>query len=432
MEPGTQLGAYEILRKLGEGGMGAVYEARHTLIGRHAAVKVLLPSYSQDQAIVSRFFNEARAATAVADPGIVQIFDFGYHSDGSAYLVMEYLEGEPLDLRLRRVGRLAPLDVARIGRQVATALSAAHKRGIVHRDLKPENVFLVLDPEVMGGERAKVLDFGIAKLASDDPTRPATRTGAVIGTPEYMSPEQCRGAGSVQIDHRADIYALGCILFALATGRPPFQGEGVGDLIVAHITQQPVPPSAFAPVPPELDAIVMRCLAKNPADRFQSMTDLAQALATVAQNATGPVARIEPYTSAPTPIEMAPRVTPGTITGGAAELQPSSPRRRRTIVIASTAAAAVAIGMTVILLVGGARTQDKPAAAPPVAVPEAPPPPSDAAAAAPIDATVVATPTPDAAPPTPDAAPPAKHVTHHDKKPDKKPACPPDDIYCVE
>src|SRR5215831_7896328 len=148
MQPGTTIGAYRIVGRIGEGGMGVVYEAVHTLLGRRAAIKVLLPEFSQNQTIVSRFFNEARAATAVADPGIVQIFDFGYHSDGSAYIVMEFLDGESLGMRLHRVGRLPVDNAARISRQVAMALATAHRGGIVHRDLKPENVFLVADTEV--------------------------------------------------------------------------------------------------------------------------------------------------------------------------------------------------------------------------------------------------------------------------------------------
>ncbi len=226
---GSVIGSYRVLRKLGEGGMGAVYVAEHALIGRKAAIKVLLPSLSANQDIVQRFFNEARAATAIQDAGIVQIFDFGYHTDGSAYIVMEYLEGETLDARLRRLGRLHPHDAVRIMRQSAGSLAAAHSRGIIHRDLKPENIFLVRDAEVAGGERPKILDFGIAKLTGDAGNKVKTHTAAIMGTPWFMSPEQCRGAG--HIDHRSDIYALGCVLFQLVTGQPPFDGEGAGDTI---------------------------------------------------------------------------------------------------------------------------------------------------------------------------------------------------------
>src|SRR5215510_6594604 len=184
--------------------MGAVFLAEHTLIGRRAAIKVLLPALSQQREIVDRFFNEARATTSIPDPGIVQVFDFGFNVDGSAYIVMEFLEGEPLDKRLTRLGLLAASDALRITRQVSGSLGAAHARGIVHRDLKPDNIFMVRDPEAPGGERPKILDFGIAKLGGDNPSRMRTQTGALMGTPVYMSPEQCRGAGLV--DHRSDIY----------------------------------------------------------------------------------------------------------------------------------------------------------------------------------------------------------------------------------
>src|SRR5512140_2836035 len=228
---GAIVGTYRVLRKLGEGGMGAVFIGEHTLLGRKAAIKVLLPELSAHEEIVQRFFNEARAVTQISDPGIVQVFDFGHHTDGSAYIIMELLEGEPMDQRLARIGRMVPVDAMRIGRLVCSSLGHAHGKGIVHRDLKPENIFLVGDPAVTGGERAKILDFGIAKLSGDEPGRMKTRTGAVMGTPVYMSPEQCRGSGVV--DHRADIYSIGCVMMTMITGRPPFDGAGSGELIVA-------------------------------------------------------------------------------------------------------------------------------------------------------------------------------------------------------
>lgn len=277
---GTSIGPYRIVRKLGEGGMGAVWLGEHTLLGRRAAIKVLLREFSAKQEIVQRFFNEARAVTAIADPGIVQVFDFGYHVDGSAFLVMEVLEGEAMDARLRRIGRFTPVDAVRLMAQIATSLGAAHGKGVVHRDLKPENIFIVGDPAVTGGERSKILDFGIAKLAGDEPGKIKTRTGIVMGTPVYMSPEQCRGMSN--IDARSDIYALGCVLFTMLCGRPPFEAEGSGDLIIAHVRDTPPTPSTVAPgIPPELDAVVLRCLAKDPAQRFQSTAELVHALASV-------------------------------------------------------------------------------------------------------------------------------------------------------
>jgi eukaryotic-like serine/threonine-protein kinase len=283
MVVGTQVGAYRVLQQIGEGGMGTVWLAEHMMLGRRAAIKLLHPMFTARPDIVTRFFNEARAATAISDPGIVQIFDFGHHVDGSAYIAMEMLEGEPLDKRLRRLGRLAIADALRVMRQVASTLGVAHQRGIVHRDLKPENIYLVRDPEVIGGERAKVLDFGIAKLTGDASVK--TNTSAVMGTPAYMSPEQCRGAG--QVDQRSDVYALGCMLFALITGAPPFDVEGAGEIIAMHL-REPAPAlsSRVYGIPPELEAIVAHCLAKDPAHRYTSGTELAAAIGAVLGSAS--------------------------------------------------------------------------------------------------------------------------------------------------
>jgi tRNA A-37 threonylcarbamoyl transferase component Bud32 len=372
---GAVIGGHRLVAQLGEGGMGAVYLAEHLLLGRRAAVKVLLPALSARPEIVQRFFNEARAVTAIADPGIVQVFDFGYHTDGSAFLVMELLEGEPLDARLRRNGRLLAVDALRIGRQLASSLAAAHARGIVHRDLKPENVFLVGDAEVAGGERVKILDFGIAKLSEEAPRGQRTMAGVLMGTPAYMSPEQCRGA--VELDHRSDIYALGCVLFHLVVGRPPFIADGVGDIIASHLRTPAIAPSLFVGgVMPEVDAIVLRCLAKAPAERFASMADLAAAIAAVLTRlAPGPLsgAHAVPYLAGATPPPAA--AAPTTLGGSAAAVARAPAGRGRavaTLVVAALAVAAVAIG----LRPGG--DQAAPAA---VAV-------DDAVAAAAIDAAI--------------------------------------------
>src|SRR5215207_3062072 len=188
---GTRVGAYRVLERIGNGGMGSVWLAEHAMLGRRAAIKMLHPELSSRPEIVQRFFNEARAATTISDPGIVQIFDFGQHTDGSAYIVMELLAGEPLNRRLALHGAMELPDALRLMRQVASTLGAAHAHGIVHRDLKPANVFIVRDPEVAGGERTKILDFGIAKLLGDRGGL-QTETSMVMGTPVYMSPEQCR------------------------------------------------------------------------------------------------------------------------------------------------------------------------------------------------------------------------------------------------
>lgn len=260
--------------------MGAVYCARHALINKKVAVKVLLPQFSNNEEIVSRFFNEAKATTMIDHPGIVELFDFGHLEDGSAYIVMEHLGGESMDARIERVKRLPVAEAARIVQRIAGILSAAHRHGIVHRDLKPDNIFLVPDPGVTEGERPKVLDFGIAKLSGEDSSTGSsvrTRTGVVIGTPVYMSPEQCKGAGKV--DHRADIYSLGCILFELLCGRPPFEGDGAGEILAAHIHVPPPDPRTIEPaVPLGLATLLFRSLAKDPSERIQSMDEFADAL----------------------------------------------------------------------------------------------------------------------------------------------------------
>jgi serine/threonine-protein kinase len=281
--------------------MGVVYLGQHTLLGRRAAIKVLLPALSARPDIVNRFFNEARAVTSISDPGIVQVFDFGYHTDGSAFIVMEFLEGEALDQRLAKLRRFSVHEALRLGRQMASSLAAAHAQHIVHRDLKPENIFLVRDAEVASGERTKILDFGIAKLSDDHPGKLKTNAGALMGTPVYMSPEQCRGL--TDIDHRSDIYALGCVVFHLIVGRPPFEGEGMGDIISAHIREPaPAPSSLVAGIPPSVDALVLRCLAKAPADRYQSMAELAAALGQLLQYV--PVEAASPYAQGAEPGAM--------------------------------------------------------------------------------------------------------------------------------
>jgi serine/threonine-protein kinase len=274
---GQQIGSYTILKKLGEGGMGAVYLAQHTRIGSRVAIKVLLPRHSDNHEVVTRFFNEARATAQIKHPGLIDVYDFGELPDGSAYLVMQWLEGESLATRIDR-GPLEPTLLAEIGRQLCAAVGAAHAHGIIHRDLKPDNVFLVPDAELPHGLRIKVLDFGIAKLTNVKTSTVKTHSQMLLGSPAYMSPEQCRGAGAV--DHRTDLYAIGCILYEMACGHPPFVYEGVGETINAHICETPTQPAALAPdLTAELNEIIVRCLAKRPEDRHANADELMQALA---------------------------------------------------------------------------------------------------------------------------------------------------------
>jgi len=269
---GTSLGNYRLDSELGTGGMGTVYRATHEVLGKTAAVK-LLHGDDMNPMLVHRFINEAKAASAIQHPGIVEVFDFGTSEDGRAFLVMEFLAGESLARRIESRGRLPASEASRIARDIAGALAAAHRRGIIHRDLKPDNVFLVPDGE--RGERPKLLDFGIAKLVGSDASH--TETGALIGTPLYMAPEQARAARD--IDARADLYSLGCILHEMLVGAPPFVAEGAGELIALHMFGKALRPSLRVPgVSPALDAIVLRLLEKEPAARFACAEDVIAAL----------------------------------------------------------------------------------------------------------------------------------------------------------
>jgi hypothetical protein len=271
---GRIVGNYEILAPLGEGGMGMVYRGVHMSLRRPAAIKVLLPQHSSNPDLLRRFFNEARATTAIAHPGIVNVFDFGRSDSGQAYIAMELLAGSSLaDSQAARAWDSHTVLV--MARQIASALGAAHDVGVVHRDLKPDNIFVCPDPDVPGGSRIKLLDFGIAKLTEKSEfslSNSHTQTGSLIGTPAYMSPEQCRGVG---VDFRTDLYALGCILFELFTGQQVFTGEGAGDLLVAHIATEP---RNVKMIRPELSdgiaELVSWLLRKDPEQRPCSCTEL--------------------------------------------------------------------------------------------------------------------------------------------------------------
>ncbi len=273
---GNTFGSYRIVHRIGEGGMGEVYLAEHMHMQRMAAIKVLRPQYAANVELVERFFAEARSANLINHPAIVEIYDCATLPDGSAYIVMEYLEGQTLGAALGRLGCVSEaLTLVDLSWQIATALQAAHDKGIIHRDLKPDNIFLTFLPDQAPNPVVKILDFGIAKLLHS--TVKATQTGSLLGTPLYMSPEQARGSGLV--DHRTDIYSQGCIMFEMTTGRPPFVREGVGELIIAHASEIPPAPSIIKPsIPPEIDQLIIQMLAKNPAHRPQSMQEIATRL----------------------------------------------------------------------------------------------------------------------------------------------------------
>jgi len=275
---GTLVGTYRVEDKIGEGGMGCVYLAVHPVIGKRVAIKVLHGYLATDREIVSRFFTEARAVTRVGHRNIVDVLDSGVTDGGICYMTMELLEGESLASLIERERRLPLVRSVNIGLQVADALDASHKAGIVHRDLKPENVHL--GPGTDGADLVKVLDFGIAKLMGDRERSNVghrTRSGVVIGTPAYMSPEQC--AGQVDIDSRTDIYALGTILFHMLAGRCPFEEENVGRMLLMQMTQRVPKLRELRPeLPAAVEAAVDRALQKNRDARFQTAGEFAQAL----------------------------------------------------------------------------------------------------------------------------------------------------------
>ena len=260
LEIGQKVGEYEIQKKIGQGGFGAVFKATHPLIGKDVAIKVLSRKFSSDPEMVSRFIAEARAVNQIRNRHIIDIFGFGQLADGRAYYVMEYLEGEPLDALTDR-GRVGLPTALPILTSLAKALDAAHAKGIAHRDLKAENVFLMRDPD--GGMFPKLLDFGIAKLlGSDETLKHKTRTGAPIGTPYYRSPEQCRGR---DVDQRTDIYAFGVLCYLMLTGSYPHDGDDYMDILMKQIQEDPALPSQVADdLPAGIDDAIMWMMAKDP------------------------------------------------------------------------------------------------------------------------------------------------------------------------
>jgi serine/threonine-protein kinase len=349
IEPGFAIGEYRIEGPLGKGGMGAVYAARQPEIGARVAIKVLAADLSRDPRLVRRFMDEARAVNQIRHPNIIDIFAFGRLADGRHYFVMEHLEGETLAARLAR-GPLPVSEARRLLAQICEGLAAAHAEQIVHRDLKPENVWIAAPKH--GQPYAKILDFGIAKLLVSREAAPggATEAGLAMGTPHFMSPEQCRGD---PVDHRTDIYAMGVLLYLMWSGHLPFEGTSFVAVATQQITATPAPPSAYRPVPARLERLILRCLEKDPANRPQSAQalrdDLDAALAEAMPGETlAPVARETAAGVAPVP----------------------KPARRRRLVIAG---AAVLAGATIV---AGAirlpRHEPAPASPAPVAAPVAP------------------------------------------------------------
>jgi serine/threonine-protein kinase len=272
---------YRIIRILGEGGMGQVYLAEHVAIQRRIALKVLRAEYAHRGEMVSRFQQEAISASRIKHPNVLDVFDFGRLENGCFFLAMEFLEGNDLAEEMSRRRVLDPMTGVRVALDVCRGLSAAHAKGVVHRDLKPENVFLQKSAD--SPDTVKIVDFGIAQLRTDEEAagsqrRRLTRTGMIFGTPEYMSPEQAAGK---RADHRADIYALGIMMYEMFTGSVPFADETFLGVLQRHATEVPPAMSSVLPdlaISPQLQAVVMKALAKNPDERFESMNDLAHAI----------------------------------------------------------------------------------------------------------------------------------------------------------
>jgi serine/threonine-protein kinase len=267
------IGRYEIIDQLGEGAMGAVYRGRDPVMGREVAVKTILAvalASQQSGEYRTRFYREARAAGALAHPGIVPVFDVG-EQDDMPYLVMEFVQGQTLADAMKKGQRFTMERVCEIGQQIAEALGYAHRKGVIHRDIKPANI-LMTSKEVHGIERPRITDFGVAKLAAGD----ITSTGQMLGTPAFMPPEQFTGA---PVDARTDLFSLGVILYWMATGEQPFPGETMTTVSYKIVHTEPVPPAKLNPaIPAGMEAVILKCLSKSPLDRYQTGDELARAL----------------------------------------------------------------------------------------------------------------------------------------------------------
>jgi serine/threonine protein kinase len=387
LEPGHIVGEYRIDGKLGQGAFGTVYRAVHPLIDKLVAIKVLARRYSVDPEMVSRFIAEARAVNQIRNRNIIDIFSFGGLEDGRQYYVMEYLDGEPFDATLDRIGKLPLAQALPILRGVAKALDAAHAKGIAHRDLKAENVFLATDPD--GGVWPKLLDFGIAKLlAPDDGLKHKTRTGMPVGTPYYMSPEQCRGK---DVDHRTDYYAFGILAYRALAGTFPFDADNPMSILMQQVNVDAEPPSTHAPeLPAAIDDVVLWLMAKDPNDRPPDLRTAMRAFEEAAQSVGVDIRPTQSWDLQSGPHGGLQTQPPVAVPRRSVSIAPAT-KSRLPILVGVLAVAAVALGVLVAKKRMAAPAQQ------PAAVAVSQPPAVDAAAA---DAPAAEAPTPTPAEPT--------------------------------
>jgi tRNA A-37 threonylcarbamoyl transferase component Bud32 len=381
----TLEGRYQVVRLLGSGGMGAVYEGRHVVVGKRVAIKFLHAEFAANEEVLKRFYREAQAAAAIGHKSIIDIMDVGVSPESEPYLVMEYLEGEDLDGMLLRTGALSVEAACGILEPALLALEAAHAKGIVHRDLKPANIFLVRNEG--SAPTVKLIDFGISKFTGGNKESRLTRTGSLLGTPAYMSPEQARGVG--EVDRRADVYSMGVILYQMLTGALPFEGENYNTLLINVLTTEARTPREINPsIPADAEAVILKQLRKDPAERSQSAREMLEELkelSAFAERASGMsflgtkirkgfaggdlgsvVAAPGSSSSASRVLsEMAHKGTPGGWSGTATGKGPP-----KAIVIGLSAAALVVAGIVVFVLTRG---EPAPVIAPalvPVAAPQ--------------------------------------------------------------
>jgi serine/threonine protein kinase len=433
---GQVIGEYEIEAKVGQGGFGTVYRASHPLIGKLVAIKVLARKFSADPEMVSRFIAEARSVNQIRHRNIIDIFLFGQLEDGRHYYVMEYLDGEALDATIVREQQMPLARALPILRAIARAIDAAHAKGITHRDLKPENIFLVRDSD--GGEAwPKLLDFGIAKLMSsgEDANQHKTRTGIPIGTPYYMSPEQCRGK---DVDHRTDYYAFGVVAYQMLTGKHPIDADDFMEIMIKQLNDEPVAPSTLVPdLPAGVDEAIAWLMNKSRDARPPNLATAIRALEQAAGAAGISVTRPTVGWDAPTPV---PRTLARSITSPAGPalaatqpshpalpsptLAPASPSKSRVGLILGVLAIFAAAVVAVIVLTRPSAPSAAPAPSTAVVAPPPPPPAAMVAPSAPLDARRAAVVEP---------TPPEPITTPVHKKPATKPKQQPghDDIIDV-